>query len=74
MIGKEIILNIIVSYIFSWYEITGVNGALNLEGKFPYRIFDLLAQFWFFFGRVCLGRKNLRMFTSNQQSLVRIYL
>ena len=48
MIQKEIILNIIVSYIFSWYEITGVNGALNLEGKFPYRIFDLLAQFCFF--------------------------
>lgn len=40
MIQKEIILNIIVSYIFLWDEITGVNGAsdkkLNLEGKFEY--------------------------------------
>ena len=40
MIQKEIILNIIVCYIFLWYEITGVNGAsdkkLNLEGKFEY--------------------------------------
>lgn len=40
MIQKEIILNIIVCYIFLWDEITGVNGAsdkkLNLEGKFEY--------------------------------------
>ena len=40
MIQKEIILNIIVCYIFLWDEITGVSGAsdkkLNLEGKFEY--------------------------------------
>ena len=58
MIQKEKVLNIIVCYIFLWY---GVNGAsdkkLNLEGKFAYRVFDLLAQFWGFFSRFCLKRK-----------------
>ena len=66
MIQKEVILSIIVCYIFSWYEITGVNGALdkklNLKGKSAFRIFDLLAQFWVFFIRVCLERKTSTYF------------